>query len=191
MRNPTIDSEALEAAVLGARNGDSEAWHELYRLLDGRLRAMAAAKFRLQAADIDDVVQTAWLRLVDHFETIREPRAVLAWMRTTTSNNCVSLVSRSPASREVPTEHDKLERASVNDDPEAAVISREVEQVLTQAVSHLVGRRRQLIDLVRNDSLDSYQATSVELDMPVGSIGPTLGRAYYELRRDHAVAALA
>src|SRR3712207_8416275 len=39
-------------------------------------------RHRLQGTDAEDVVQTVWLRLVEHLSRIREPAALPGWIRS-------------------------------------------------------------------------------------------------------------
>ena len=50
-----------------------------------------ARRYRLGPADIDDVSQLVWLKLFDHIDRIREPRALPGWIATTAANACLSV----------------------------------------------------------------------------------------------------
>ena len=62
----------LSCLAREAAAGDESAWNELVRRLDGVLRGVAR-RYRLAAADVDDVVQTTWLRAVDHVGRLDDP----------------------------------------------------------------------------------------------------------------------
>jgi DNA-directed RNA polymerase specialized sigma24 family protein len=67
-------------------------------------------------------------------------------------------------------------------------VTREREAELHAAIARLTGRQRELLSLlVRRPEL-SYEEVSRELDMPVGSIGPTRERAFERLRADAGLA---
>ena len=65
--------------VEAARAGDERAWTALVRRLEPGL-LKAARRYGLSAAEAEDVLQTAWLRLFQHGAAIREPAAVGAWL---------------------------------------------------------------------------------------------------------------
>jgi hypothetical protein len=60
--------------VRQAAQGDQSAWTQLVDRYDGVVRSVAGS-FRLQAADISDIAQTTWLRLVQNLHTIRRSGA--------------------------------------------------------------------------------------------------------------------
>lgn len=62
--------------VRGARAGQHDAWEMLVQRYNGHL-CRVARSFRLDQATCDDVVQTAWLRLVEHLGTLRDPDRVV------------------------------------------------------------------------------------------------------------------
>ena len=82
--------------VPGARarpRGDEFAWSELVRRLDGVLRGVAR-RYRLASADVDDVVQTTWLRAVDHVGRLHDPGAIAGWLIVTTRREAMRTLQR-------------------------------------------------------------------------------------------------
>src|SRR3954469_12319677 len=65
-----------------ATQGNQLAWRRLTDRYDGFIRSVARS-FRLQAADVNDVAQTTWLRLIQHLATIRDPERLAAWLAGT------------------------------------------------------------------------------------------------------------
>ena len=80
-----------------ARAGDAAAWDAL---VDRYLPLVTAVigRLRLSPADADDVNQTVWLRLVEHLDGLREPRALPGWLATTARNEGLRLI-RAPGPR--------------------------------------------------------------------------------------------
>jgi RNA polymerase sigma factor (sigma-70 family) len=72
-----------------AAQGDQLAWKELIKKYEGLLRSVARS-FRLQEADVHDVVQTTWLRLVQNVHAIRDPEALPGWLAVTASRESLS-----------------------------------------------------------------------------------------------------
>src|SRR3712207_1177504 len=91
------DSEV--AALVGrARQGDQAAWSALVERHTGLLWSVARS-FRFNDAVVADVVQTSWLRLVEHLDDLADPGAVGAWLATTVRRECLRLLRN--ARREV------------------------------------------------------------------------------------------
>ncbi len=84
------DEHAVTSMVEAARDGDAAAWNRLVeRYLP--LVVAVAGRYRLNADEVADVSQTLWLRLVEHLDEIREPRALPGWIVTTTRNEAFRL----------------------------------------------------------------------------------------------------
>src|SRR5690348_7863731 len=80
----TLDADAHLGELLErARDGDHESLRELVRALNPVLWRVARGQ-GLAAEDAADVVQTSWLELLRRLDEIRTPRAVTAWLITTT-----------------------------------------------------------------------------------------------------------
>ncbi len=138
-----------------------------------------ARSHRLADADAADVVQTTWLRLVEHLDDIQNPDRLGAWMATTARREALRLISS--GRRVTPT--DQLEEIP---DLEGSPSERlEVEQrdvALRRALSGLGERCQRLLRLLTAEPALSYEEISAVMDMPVGSIGPTRGRCLASLR---------
>jgi hypothetical protein len=72
----------LERVVSAAAAGDETAVAELVDRFAVRIRAVARAH-RLDTHDVEDVMQTTCLRLLQCVDTIRNPSAIGAWLETT------------------------------------------------------------------------------------------------------------
>ena len=64
------------------QSGDEQRMSDLVDLLTPVLWHLARGA-GLDRHAAEDVVQTGWLRLVEHADTIQDPRTVLAWLGTT------------------------------------------------------------------------------------------------------------
>jgi RNA polymerase sigma factor (sigma-70 family) len=167
---------AREAAA-----GDERAWADLVQRLDGVLHTVAR-RYRLTAADVDDVVQTTWLRALAHLNRLNDPGAIAAWLIVTARREAMRTLQRS--TREVLTDDpravDDLDPAS----PELVAIERERFEAVHGAVERLPTRQRKLMTSMLRSPATTYAQISTRLDMPVGSIGPTRDRALARLRED-------
>jgi RNA polymerase sigma factor (sigma-70 family) len=171
----------IAALVRGAAEGDKQAWE---RLVDqyARLIWSITADFKLIESDAADVAQTTWLRLLEHIDRIEYPDRVGSWLAATARNECLrSLAARK---RVVLAHDDDVLTAVVASSPEvdARILADERDQVVRDALSRLPGRWQRLLELLMADPPASYADISTELDLPVGSIGPTRGRCLARLR---------
>jgi RNA polymerase sigma factor (sigma-70 family) len=181
-RRPPVDGGELERVVLAAAAGDGGAWSALIERFAARVRAVARAH-RLATHDVDDVVQTTWLRLLEHIDTVREPRALGAWLETTGRHESLRVLRA--RQRECPTDSEQLVDRPVAPVDEQRLVAAEHRAALAMALEQLPGRQRALLSMLFADSDPNYQTISSSLELPIGSIGPTRGRALARLRRDH------
>jgi RNA polymerase sigma factor (sigma-70 family) len=183
------DLAAVARLVRRAAAGESRAWDELVSQFTPRMRA-AARGFRLSRTDVDDVVQAAWLAAFQHINRLEKPESIGSWLLVTVRRAALRSLQRN--AREVvmdeppsPTEPDAAGPASV-------VIEAERRVAVIAAVKRLPDRHRPLVDPAVAEAKTSYAELSVQLGMPVGSIGPTRGRVLARMRRDpRLVAAVA
>jgi RNA polymerase sigma factor (sigma-70 family) len=168
--------------VAAAAAGDSAAWAALVDRYTGLLWSVARG-FRLDQADAADVVQTAWLRLVEHLERLHDPEHVGAWLATTVRRECLRQLRRS--GRERATESTDLDTVDLTAEPlDAALLRDESMAELSHALNRMPDPCRRLLRVLMADPPPSYDEVSAALDMPVGSIGPTRGRCLNRLRQE-------
>jgi RNA polymerase sigma factor (sigma-70 family) len=174
------DTQECDNATLLARmaDGDQSAWRRLVDEYDGLVRSVAAS-FRLQTADVHDVAQTTWLRLLQNVRAIREPERLAGWLAVTASRESLAVLRRSSRLRPLPMV-DETPDSTV--DPARDVADRDEAQDLWAAVAELSPRQQCLLIALFRDELDSYNDVAARCAMPVGSIGPTRARALSRLR---------
>lgn len=171
----------LTALVTAAVGGDEQAWSEIVRRYGG-LVASVARRHRLGAAEVDDVAQATWTKLVSHLGRIREPTCLPGWLATTAARESLRVIRGQ--SRERPVDVTGYEVTSDSKGPEAQVVADDEHRRLHAAVSRLPQRYRPLVDLLLDEEMPSYAEIADELDLPVGSIGPMRARGCAILRRD-------
>src|SRR5260370_4532613 len=76
------DAATVSTLVQASAKGDEAAWNELVRRYAPLVLAVTRS-YQLARADIQDVSQTLWLRLVEHRAGLREPEALPGWLVTT------------------------------------------------------------------------------------------------------------
>jgi RNA polymerase sigma factor (sigma-70 family) len=181
MLEQDLDTSDIARLVRGAADGDRQAWE---RLVDQYARLIWAitVEFKLTESDAADVAQTTWLRLLEHIDRIQYPDRVGSWLAATARNECLrSLAARK---RVVLADDDEVLTRVVVSEPEVdeRILADERAQVVRDALSGLPRRWQRLLELLMADPPASYADISNELDLPVGSIGPTRGRCLARLR---------
>jgi len=177
----------LTEMVEAANAGDRAAWHWLVERYAPLVMGVAA-RYRLGPDDAADVSQGVWLKLVEHLDDIREPRALPGWIVTTTRNEALRLLKT--RQRAVPVDpqfafaFDEAADAGGLDDE---MLRDEQHHALREGLRELRPQHRDLLLLLLADPPLSYDDISRQLDMPKGSIGPTRARCLEALRHTAAL----
>ena len=186
MRSHVPPSDARSVAA--AARGDEAEWNRLVARHSSLLWAVARGH-RLSRADAADVVQATWLRLVEHLADIRNPDSVGAWLATTARREALLTIRRG-ARCEPSNDLDVVPDAHAPG-ADAELLRGERRTAIATALRRLPTRDLALLRLLTLDPMPSYEEISAALAMPIGSIGPTRGRALERLRRElHRAGAL-
>ena len=183
------DEGSVPELVAAALDGDHSSWN---RLVDRYtpLVLSIVRRHRLQGSDADDVVQTVWLRLVEHLRGIRQPAALPGWIVTTARNECLHVIRSqklvSPTNFGEQGWPDGAGESAIDTD----LLQAERHEALLIALAELPDRQRNLLLLLLEDPPLSYEEISRRLGLPIGSIGPTRARALARVRAHQAVQAL-
>lgn len=172
-------SEVTEL-VRAAADGHQASWNNLVDRYNGLVWSVARAH-RLSGADAADVVQTTWLRAVEHLARLHDPESLGAWLATTARHESLRAIRL--GSRHVPT---SMELAFDTPDDAAPIdahlLERERDRALWTSLGRLAERCQTLLRMLIADPPASYDEISAALDIPIGSIGPTRGRCLERLR---------
>jgi RNA polymerase sigma factor (sigma-70 family) len=171
----------VEEHVRLARNGDRGAWSELVREFGGMLRAVARGH-RLSSADTADVTQTTWLRLAENLDRLEDPGRLGAWLATTVRRECLRVVRTS--ARELPKDQPPEPRHGEAAPVDLRLLQAERNAALWSAFARLPTRDQKLLRMLVAGPELTYRDIGTVLEMPIGSIGPTRGRAIERLRRE-------
>ncbi len=181
MTEPTTSPATLVAragqAFAAYRDDPGTPIDELVRLVTPILWHCARAQ-GLDEAGAGDVVQTAWMRLVERASTISDPQAVLGWLLSTTRREAWRVAT---VQRRAGGEIDAEMPARIPDPAVQAGLD-EQDRVLWTHVSALSERCRALLRVIAFADRPDYARLSETLGIPVGSIGPTRGRCLATLR---------
>lgn len=178
-----VEPASLDIAVLlrRAANGDKHSWN---RLVDqySRLIWSITARFRLAESDAADVVQTTWMRLIEHIDRIEQPDRVGSWLAATARNECLRHVAARKRIVLVPEDAEFDGADHHGPEVDEALLADERAEVVREAMTHLPPQWQRLMQLLMADPPVSYAEISDQLGLPVGSIGPTRGRCLARLR---------
>ncbi len=166
--------------VRAAAGGDEAAWGELV----DRFASVVWARARsvgLSATAAADVSQTTWLRLAEHLGTLREPDRLAGWLAVTAHREAVR-VARLEARMLLVDPWTELAGLSTEEDPVARLVETEQTVVLLEALGQMPTRCRELLAALAGDPPKTYEELARQLDMPIGSIGPTRARCLARLR---------
>lgn len=173
--------EEVTRLVHAAQSGDRLAWDSLFNRYVALLWAIAL-RHGLNESDAGDVVQTTWLRLVEHIDDVREPARIGSWLATTAQREalrCVALSRRIVLSDD-DASFDGPDRLLPPIDE--ALLARELADAARAALDALPPAWRSLVELLTQDPPPSYEKIGADLGLPVGSIGPTRGRCVRRMR---------
>jgi RNA polymerase sigma factor (sigma-70 family) len=172
-----VGADLLSAAIAGQES----AWVALFNRFSTALHAVARS-CRLNEHDAHDVAQTTWLRLLENAHRIRSPEALGAWLAITARRECLRLIRIS--ARERSTDPCELPEGAASTAVNVQILESERTAGLQRAIEGLPAHQRSLLHVLAADPAPSYEQISAALDIPIGSIGPTRGRALAALRRD-------
>lgn len=171
------------ALVLRARDGDAAAWDDIVARFTSLLWAIARAH-RLNQADAGDVVQSVWLKLVEHLDRIQDPDRLAGWLATTARRECLGILRRS--GREVVSGVDDTWVEVVDELAprlDAALLTEERDRALWQCFTGLSERCQHLLRVLMATDPPAYTEVAEAIGMPIGSIGPTRMRCLDRLRK--------
>ena len=172
------DEDTLEDLVAAAQAGDHRAWLELLERFYGMVHGVARS-FRLQDADVADVVQNTWLSAFEKLGALREPDRFGGWLRAIARNECRDTCVR--AGRERP-----VDEVAAGEDPrpgpETLAVRAETALAVRAAVATLPHPNRVLVEHLFFAVPSDYARVAQETGIPVGGIGPTRARVLAALR---------
>jgi RNA polymerase sigma factor (sigma-70 family) len=175
------DRQARIAALASAaRDGSEAALGQLVTELSPLLWQVARAA-GLSAEDAEDVVQTAWMRLLAHLDDIRTAPALTAWLVVTTRREAWRV--RAAGRRQLPADRDWL--AALPDagpGSDEQVLADEQRRALWAALRQLPPRCQELLRIVAFVPRPDYAAVAAGLGVARGSVGPTRSRCLAKLR---------
>ncbi|MBL8602913.1 MAG: sigma-70 family RNA polymerase sigma factor [Myxococcales bacterium] len=165
---------SLDALMARLARGDRAAFDPLFRALLPRARAVL--RRRLAGAEVDDVAQSALLKLFANASEFEPGRALLPWFYALVGNE-LRAVTRRAAHRAVTVDPDAAELSRGGDDPEQALIEQELRMALRDAVASLDDTSRAAIAALLGEAPPRVDGETSE-----SALRKRLSRAYARLR---------
>lgn len=166
-----------------AEAGEQASWNSIVDRYTKLVWSIARA-YRLSDADMADVVQTTWLRLVEHFGRIEDPERLAGWLATTARRECLSTLQRTGRELLGVDEDALFDVMDERSEPvDARLLTEERDAALWGLFQRLSQRCQVLLRILMATPPPDYAAVSAALGMPIGSIGPTRGRCLNQLRK--------
>ena len=172
--------ERAGAAFTAWRAGDATGVDELVAAMTPALWHVVRAH-GLTRQHTEDVIATTWLGFIRLHETIDDPQAVASWLITSARRGAAA---HGRKDRRATAVSDETLSSALPDEASAetvAVLDDEAAR-LWRSVGTLEERCQRLLRVVAFHDRPDYRSLSRELDMPVGSIGPTRARCLEKLR---------
>jgi RNA polymerase sigma factor (sigma-70 family) len=176
--------DPVSSWVQDAAAGDAQAWDRLVDRYAGLVWSVCRAH-RMSAEDAADVSQLTWLRLLENLDRIREPQRLAGWLAVTCRRECLAFLRRARPFTPVEGEHlDRLLGGVAAADRSTLEADQNV--TLWQAFLRLSEWCQRVLRALVVDAEDgppSYRMVAAELQVPVGSLGPTRARCLSQLRK--------
>ncbi len=184
--DPAEDARLVERCLAG----DPRAWGALVRRHE-RLVYGIARSYSLPDEDLGDVFQDVFAALVRGLPRLRDARALVRWLASTTDRIALATALRRRRERSMSVDPEGMD-ALPGDDPWVGTgLEVHEEQALVRlALAGLSERCRQLLEaLYYEDPPPSYAELSRRLGVPIGSLGPTRARCFERMRQGLATLA--
>jgi RNA polymerase sigma factor (sigma-70 family) len=173
--------EQDEALLRHCMLGDERAWSMLARKYAGLIFSIPIRR-GLGEEDASDVFQSVCVALLGSMSTIREPRALAAWLIRTTVHTCDKLMIQRQRWTGIEPEYENT--ASGKPTPDKLVDQLEREQLVREVLAAQSPECQKLIHLLFfSDPPIAYQSAAAKLGLAKGSIGATRMRCLEKLRR--------
>ena len=171
-------AEDVSAAIRRHQAGDPSAMEDLFRAVRPWLHGIARA-CRLSIHSADDVVQNTMTVALTHLPRLRDPDAGLAWLSVIARREAIKI---SREERRTDPIGDQNSWTVGGGDPEEIALARMACNELYRALAQLPERERKLLVFLFFDGGRDYATIAQELNMPIGSIGPTRQRGLKKVR---------
>ena len=178
----TLDwKKATDTTLIDAcLQGEEQAWATLITRYS-RLIYSIPIRFGFPQTIADEIFQETCLALLEGLHTLQNQDRLSSWLMTVSRRSCIR---RMRQKSEVEMDGDWETAVPTNDPPiENSLIQLEQEHLIYQALKNMDPRCQELLTaLFLTEPAPSYEEIAVQLDIPIGSIGPYRSRCLQKLR---------
>ncbi|QDT02463.1 ECF RNA polymerase sigma factor SigW [Rubripirellula lacrimiformis] len=175
------DGNESPAESVGGNRGSTESFQQIFDDISGGLRRFLASRLR-QTADVDDCLQSVFLAMTQHGDTVA-PAARRAWLFRVAANESAKFWRKQSSTEKMIAAQNP--RESIDQDPALPIIHDEARQAVQHAIENLSPTYREMIELRINENL-TFQQIADQLNIPIGTALTRMRRALQRLRDDLA-----
>ncbi len=183
-------TEVPEELIRRCQEGDSQAFNELYSLIDRDLYA-SIYYFLRNHEDTQDVIQLVLVRLFRHIKRLKDPKKFASWFWRLITNQCFSYRSKQRQKAmdtsyndalEVKDEHYTAYSSNLRN-PREVLINKEIMHQIEESVEKLPKRQRMCFVLFE---IEGYALKDIAeiLGTSIGAVKFNIHQARRKLRED-------
>jgi RNA polymerase sigma-70 factor (ECF subfamily) len=165
-----------EQLMLLFGQGQSSAFEELFYRYDRRLFNFVARMTRWQGADVQDMVQEIFVRLVNGAASYKPSAKFSTWLYRVATNCCLNKLDKRKRHRHLQVVDGRWETFSSQKEPAARLIDREGNEALETALLQLTADQKTMFLLRQVEKL-SYEEIATIVDRPLGTVKTNIYRA--------------
>ena len=166
----------LDKLVRQCQKGDSRAWETVFTEFQPRLRYYLR-RFDCNGTDVEDLLQNVWSKALHKIDTLRDPRAFLAWLYRIARNELLSHCRLQDPWIEISDE----QMATIPDESNSDFTPEEGQRI-HRALAHLKPNHREILTLSFLEALSHQQIAEI-LDIHPGTVKSRIYHAKQSLRR--------
>jgi len=159
------------------------AWEELVEKFADTVYSLLVGYYRLSLPDADDLFQNIFIEIYKDLSSLKDPNKLKSWVKIITRNKALNFLKRTRWEQSHFKADERLDWADSNSLKEIEKLDFDKKQkfVMSALASLKDVKCRNIIESRYFDEL-SHDEISKSLQIPKGSIGPTLMRNYRKLR---------
>ncbi len=170
----TLSDDELITAYL---QGDDNAFDGLYERYKRQLYSYLNRLFGGQHAQIDDVFQQTWVKIIDKLPHYRSRQRFVAWAFRIAHNLAMDYYRKVGRQGVVVTD-ESLHDVEISNEPWSSIDRRELKEIIDRAVESLSPELREVF-LLRQEKISFKEIA----DIQSCSINTALGRMQYAMKR--------
>lgn len=169
-----------------AQQGDTEAFENLINLSLPKLKGLIYKNYKLQASDIDEVIQIAMIKTWEKIGTFRSESAFSTWFYIIIRHEALDLIRKRNdiAAREIPAaainegvsgiDYEYLITRQTFEETAASILEKKetmeiYREMIQQVLDELSPTHSQIISLALKEG-KSYKEIAAELNIPMGTV---------------------